>query len=187
MTKENYTIREVAEILNISKQAVQQKLTKDFRKNYVTKKGNRLFISNAGLIMLRAQSTSNRQGLAENNKELVENRQAIDKYIEYESNGIDHRTVEFKTINDDSTTDKQSTSSSDNFLVDSEKEFLRDLVHKLQEEKSDLYKLLDQQQQLQLKTQNELEQLRNQQSIETSVEPSEVKKQPFWKRLFQKK
>lgn len=46
------TIREVAEQQSVSKQTVRKKMDNEFRRNYVSKEGNKLLISEAGVAKL---------------------------------------------------------------------------------------------------------------------------------------
>jgi len=52
---ENYkTIKELAEEFDVSKQAIQQRLTSQFRQDYVVKVDKRLYINNEGYLKIKA-------------------------------------------------------------------------------------------------------------------------------------
>ena len=120
------TIKELAEELGVTKQAIWQKIKKDSSTNlhqFMSKKGNTVHLSVDGQNIIRSmfkdKSSTNRQQ---------------------------------KDVNID-----------DN----SELLFLRNLIENLQNEKKELHKLLDQQQQLTLQSNKRIEQLEAQLQIES--------------------
>jgi predicted DNA-binding protein YlxM (UPF0122 family) len=133
------TIKELADELGVSKQAVWQKIKKksstDLRQ-FTSTKGNTVYVS------------------------------------------VDGQKIIKSMFEKDSST-KSSTKSSTNslYLDDNELTFLRELVHDLQNEKKELYKLLDQQQQLTLQANKQIERLEAQERL-TDVPGEEVNQEP---------
>lgn len=127
------TIKELADELGVTKQAVWQKINKqsstDLRK-LTTRKGNTIYISVDGQNLIKSMFYK---------KEAIKNHQKNDN-------------------------------KNDKELI-----FLRSLVDDLQAEKKELYRLLDQQQQLTLQSNQRIEKLEEQLQIENS---STTKKKP---------
>lgn len=124
------TIKELAEEIGISKQAVWQKIKKESStdlQQFMSKKGNTIYVSKDGQNIIK--SMFNR-----------ENKNVSDK---------------------------------ENINVDvNELTFLKELVYELQSEKKELYKLLDQQQQLTLQANQQIEKMQEQlQLTYTEEEP----------------
>ncbi|WP_368254192.1 DUF536 domain-containing protein [Enterococcus faecium] len=127
------TIKELAEEIGVSKQAVWQKLKKDSSidlQQFMSKKGNTVYVSKNGQNIIKSMFKRENKNI--NNK---------------------------KNVNVD----------------DNELTFLKDLIYELQNEKKELHKLLDQQQQLTLQANQQLEKLQEQLQLTYAEEPSENK------------
>jgi len=130
---DNYkTIKELADDLNVSKQAVWQKIKRnkstDLRK-FMATKGNTVYVDVDGQKIIKSMFSSS---LKEKNINLSD-----------------------KKIDDDVNVDV-------NIDLNEEVHFLRKLVDKLQTEKSELHKIVDQQQQLTLQSNKQIDQLQQQ-------------------------
>lgn len=140
---ENYkTIKELADELHISKQAIWQKIKRssstDLRQ-FMTTKGNTVYVSLDGQNIIKSMFRKNKQG---------ESYHSVD--------GVDVN-VDVSVINEE--------------LL-----FLRGLINQLQDEKKELHKIIDQQQQLTLQANKQIEQLQSQLLLinTTSREEKEV-------------
>lgn len=114
------TIKEIAEEIGVSKQAVWQKLKKDSStdlQQFMSKKGNTFYVSKNGQNIIKSM---------------------------------------FKRENEN-INNKKNANVDDNELT-----FLKDLIYELQNEKKELHKLLDQQQQLTLQANQQIENLQEQ-------------------------
>lgn len=125
------TIKELAEEIGISKQAVWQKIKKESStdlQQFMTKKGNTIYVSSYGQKIIK--SMFNREN--------------------------------------------ENVSVKENINVDvNELTFLKELVYELQSEKKELYKLLDQQQQLTLQANQQIEKLQEQLQLSYTENSSE--------------
>lgn len=135
------SVRELADEIGVSKQAVMKKMTPDFRRRYVHKNANQLSISPTGEKVIK---------------------QAFEQIIDNQIEDI---------------IDNQSTTS---WRLE---KVYQDQLKQKDNQIETLQKLLDQQQQLQLKSQQENEKLRNQNQrlLETHVA-----KKSFWQSLFKR-
>jgi len=151
---ENYkTIKELADELNVSKQAVWQKIKRnksiDLRK-FMTTKGNTVYVDVDGQTIIIEMFDSS--------------------YKEKKANAVDEKIDDIINVDDNKK------------LLD-EVQFLRNLVDKLQSEKSELHKIVDQQQQLTLQSNKQIETLQQQlllsnQSDEKEEETSDTIETP---------
>ena len=125
------TIKELAEEIGISKQAVWQKIKKEAStdlQQFMTKKGNTIYVSSYGQNIIKSMF---------------------------------HR-------------ENENVSDKENINVDvNELTFLKELVYELQSEKKELYKLLDQQQQLTLQANQQIEKLQEQLQLSYTENSSE--------------
>lgn len=82
------TVREIAEMLGVSKPAITKYMSKSFRKQYTTKDGNRLLIDDAGIADIKehfansihTKSKSNQkvnENLSESNRKVNDNQQKV--------------------------------------------------------------------------------------------------------------
>lgn len=129
---ENYkTIKELADEIGVSKQAVWQKIKRRSSTNlrqFMTTKSNTVYVSVDGQNIIKTMFSNNKNHI---NKDVDDNVDDVEVNVY-------------------------------GYVENEEILFLRELVNQLQDEKKELHKILDQQQQLTLQTNKQIEQLQSQ-------------------------
>lgn len=136
MPVKRYTIRELADELNVTKPGIRKLLTEEFRKQYTETAGNRILINNSGAEVIRQHFENSVSGNKSKTKtETNENNQK-----------------QSKTVSD----------SADNAVIKAKQETIKLLKEQLKakdDQIANMQKLMDQNQQLLLNTQAENKQL----------------------------
>lgn len=208
----NLTIKQISDQLNISKQAVWQKIkrnpSEELSKNMI-KKGNTVFITKRGQSIIKSMFN----GVDDNNGNKVVN---VDEYNDNVDDNVDETeesknnssnmgtqggvtrksdTSEYKWTNGNADNSKNTNDNVDvnkkrvdnrmDFFEETKNEilFLKNLVKELQEEKKEVYKILDQQQQLSLHDKNLIQKYEDENKelrllMESNQNPEQEKPEP---------